>query len=612
MGALLAPLVVSVQFYVIRLLGISFDLTTDILIIINIPALILMWKRGGEVQLPDFRGVIHWGLVLVVPLACLAGPLVFWPQWRLFSGHPWMHADIVYSFANGELIPEEPSMAGVVLSYPWVGHIYQAVLSYVLDSPPVSNYRWTNLLWLVFTIQLTAGLVTRLGGRRFAAITSVIFLLFGVNFLGYLLAQNLPREFVKLINIWGDYRYTPWILKFCHFNQMSLALGLFIGITFLTAERWPEAHSWKRSILVFFLLSSLGFIYPLLLPAAYGVVFAGGVSMLLERFGKHRIVPRSHFVGIGLGALLAAVITIIYLDLVTQDSVKATMLGMDSLRSVLKKSVETFVVTFPLLCSLAVVFLKCWKNRRHTTLVLVLGGLSSLVCYVVLDIPYWSNEYKFIFTAAICLAPFSGLALEPLQDRLGRWALPLTVIIALVLAGPFFHKIHDFSHPEWLPVIDTSRFDLRLDKRERFSGISEAIKKKTPIETVLVLDQANLHLPTLTDRKLFAPPDKNQVLHGFAIGYDTLLPDLRGYDKGLIIKRKTILEGLFNQQSVQHRETSLEQILELGRPVGIILDERRSSVALDWLKKSNIGNRVYSGEDLVLWLVVPGEKYAYK
>jgi hypothetical protein len=134
----------------------------------------LIWKQGKEVTLPSFRILFPWGILLLTPLACFSGPLLYWPQWRLFCGHPWMHADIIYAIANGELVPKDPVFSGVVMSYTWVGHIYQAILCCLMDSSPISSYRWTNLLWLMLILQLSTGLFKKLRGNRFAAMSSVI------------------------------------------------------------------------------------------------------------------------------------------------------------------------------------------------------------------------------------------------------------------------------------------------------------------------------------------------------------------------------------------------------------------------------------------------------
>jgi hypothetical protein len=610
MGAVLSPLVVCVQFYLIRILGVPFEVTVFLLVVINLPVVILIWKQYKNVQFPSCKILFQWGILFIIPLACFSGPLLYWPQWRLFCGHPWMHADITYTFANGELVPKDPVLSGVVLSYPWVGHLYQAILSYLIDSPPISSYRWTNLLWLILILQVNTGLVKKLGGNRFAAMSSMIWLLFGINIFGYLLSQILPDEIVNTVSIWGDYRYTPWLLKFCHFNPMPFAMGFFICITYLMVEKWQKEHVWKRSLLLFLFIISLGLVYPVYLAPAYGVVFAAIVAALFDKEMRQQFMYWRYFLLVGFAVFLGTIISKYYLNFVTQDSYKATMLSITELRGVVRKSLEIIIVTFPLLCLLASIFINSLKAKKFTTLVLVLGAFSSFILCAFLHIPYFSNEYKFMFTAGICLAPFAGISMQNVEKYLGRWKITFLFFLSIFLAWPFFHKIYRNpfpQEPERLLRLDISEFNLRLDKNETFSKIADKIREETPLDTVLVIDKATFHVPTIVQRKLFAPP--NEVTHtdGLALTYETYLQGVRGYDDKLIKQRQIILAGLFDQQNANLRMESLECLLEMRKPIGIVIEQNRHQNLLSWLKKNKIGTCIYTDDRYLLWLIMPGQ-----
>jgi hypothetical protein len=376
------------------------------------------------------------------------------------------------------------------------------------------------------------------------------------------------------------------------------------------ADQWPEGREWSRPGLVFLLLIGLGLFYPQLFPIGFAVAFAGPASTFTTNFRASRPLAYNRLIVVGLAIFLATVISFAYLGLVTHDSIKATMLSISRPRTIVRKSLETIIVTFPLLCGLGLSFPRLWKHKRHTTLVLLMGFFASCALHVILSIPYFDNEYKFIFTAAICLAPFFGLAIEPFFSRLRHWALPVTLILGLILAGPFFHKLYT-DRPllneslKRIPLVDTRHFDLRLDERERFAGIADVVRKKTPKETLLVTDQSDLHLPTVTGRKLFAPPELDYQPPGVNLSYAMVLHNVRGYDKNLIDERVLILKALFNQRDTDLSVESLQRILRLGRPIGIILDERRHRTLLNRLEKGNIGASLYTGEGLVLWLVQP-------
>lgn len=608
LGAILSPLVVCIQFYVARLLGTSFEATVLVIVGINLPVLLLVLRNYERPVLLKYDVFVLWAVALIVPLACVSGPLMLFPEWRLFCGHPWMHADVVYQFANGMFIPEEPVLAGVVLSYPWAGHIPQAVLSCVLNSPAISSFRWTNLLWLAFIIHMNTAIVRRLGGRDFAALSSAIWLLFGVNISGYVLRHMLPSDLGSRVDILGDYRYTPWLLKFCDFNQMPFALGFIGGIAYLMTEKWPEEGIWGRSFILFALLLGLGVVYPICLAPAYGVVLGGAVTLFLEGRYGNGVAPRKRLFAIGLAVVLASILCLLNLDWVTQDSSKATMLSIVGKKSVAIRAFKTLIVTFPLVCLVGLSLRKVWRNKWDICFVLISGAAWSCMLHVTLHIPYFSNEYKFIFTAAMCLAPFSGLVMEKLQGGLGRWRTAFVVSLALILAWPFYDKIYRDpfpQKPEELTLLNTSEFNLRLDAREPFSAIADTIRDKTPLETILVMDHAEFHVPTVTRRALFAPTGYDKIYHGFALNYSTYLHGVRGYESTLIKQREKILAGFFDQENVVRRKNCLKHILALGRPVAIILDRGRHEILLNWLKNEKIGECIYEGGQ-VLWLVRSG------
>ena len=161
-------LVVSSEFYALRLMGIPFGPTAILLVAINLPTIYLIWKRRTEI------GVLHradWlvgAAALVIPLACVSSLLTNIDA-RIYSGHSWVHADAIYMFARGYLVPEDPNLAGFRLSYPvWAGLVLQGVHSYLANSPPVCSYIWTNLVSLIAVYGFAIGITKEMGGGRLA------------------------------------------------------------------------------------------------------------------------------------------------------------------------------------------------------------------------------------------------------------------------------------------------------------------------------------------------------------------------------------------------------------------------------------------------------------
>lgn len=217
MGAMLSPLIICLEFFVIRILGIPFAQTGLIVFLINLPALYLLYKKRHEISFPDRRTVIPHLLLLLVPFTLVLTRYVD-PQLRAYAGgHVWMHTDVIYMLSNGQLLLEEPDLAGVRLGYPWLGHVFQAVVSSLLGQSPVFNYSWTMLFWLVCICLIASKIVKELGGNELSSATAMIWLCFGINFVGYTLQQMILGDGVQL-GFWGDYRYSPWVSYFMGFN----------------------------------------------------------------------------------------------------------------------------------------------------------------------------------------------------------------------------------------------------------------------------------------------------------------------------------------------------------------------------------------------------------
>ena len=333
---------------------------------------------------------------------------------------------------------------------------------------------------------------------------------------------------------------------------------------------------------------------------------------------------------------LGLVVTFIHLRVVTADRV-AGAIELTALRSLGIKAVTVVVVSLPLLIGLALTLRRCWAERRTPTVVLVTGGAASLALYAVVTLPHWANEYKYVFTAAMCLMPFPALALEPLLRRAGRGSLALLAGVTLVLAAPLARKTYLFrtwGSPPWRhgnqdapigrPVADTSGFDLRLDDRERASALCDAVRGETPTDTILLTNGVGIHLPTLTRRHLYLPAEEEAV-YGVNRTGDYLLRLWRGYDPALLDERGAAVAELYGGDPGARRD-ALDRILALGRPLAIVLEVERGSARygrtperekeshraadrrlLEWLRAERRGRPIYEDEGYVVWLVSPIE-----
>ncbi len=607
-GAALSPVFLAAQLCLVRLTSVPFERAVPLLACLNALALIPVFKSFRQLSLPDLGTSLAACLVLGTTFLALA------PQYSnryavLYSTHAWMHAAPDYMVANGQMLLEEPALAGVRLAYPWAGYLFQAALSYALDSTPAYSYIWTNLLWIVLFYGLFVALAKEMGLRSFSAGFAPVWLFFGVNFLGELLHRVAPRSIAQF---GGEFRYATWIWYFISPSQMLFAVGMFLAMLLVLIRPSLWAEPGKNLTLSTLLLLGIGFVYPVLFPAA-AVLFAGRiiVELLTHTADAHLRWRRAAVLTLLAGS--ATAVTVAHLILITRDRVTPALL-LSTMRPIQEhfhsstpfgKALEYLVVMSPLLIGLLPIFRKLWAAQRPAVIVLLTGGAGSAALYILLFLPYFQNEYKFIFTGAASLAIFPAIALEPLTKRLGRKAIPAAVALTLLLAAPMFIKMYKYDlfwvNTHGAPVRPTG-FDLRLTSSERFAGIADAIRTQTPVPTMIVTEDAGVYLPPLTRRELFVSPRSPKAYPGVAIGEDVLLEGVKGYDSKLIEGRRAIEDDLFHSADPALISQALDRILSLKRPAVLIVDARIQSHLQEWLAKCGRGQAVFQGEDLTAWL----------
>lgn len=98
------------------------------LVIINLPCLFLILRgfRQIKLRLNHQRSIFLGGILFLLLASFLFFRWIENPLSRTFSWHALMHSDIVYALVRGELIPEEPELAGLHLAYGWIPHIFLA------------------------------------------------------------------------------------------------------------------------------------------------------------------------------------------------------------------------------------------------------------------------------------------------------------------------------------------------------------------------------------------------------------------------------------------------------------------------------------------------------
>jgi hypothetical protein len=238
--------------------------------------------------------------------------------------------------------------------------------------------------------------------------------------------------------------------------------------------------------------------------------------------------------------------------------------------------------------------------------VLGLAGLASLFLYAVFHIPHVRNEYKFAMSAALCLAPFAPLALQPLVRRAGRGGPWLAAGVVLALAAPAAVRLGDWPWAsERRPRLVLSDLSLRLAASEPGAALTDAIRERTPANAVLVVETEDLHLPTLTRRQLWVAPASDEILPGKGQRNDQLLRNVRGYPRALLRERRALVGELFESGDGARRERALARMLELGRPLAIAVERAGRAELADWLAGPARARVLYEDEATLLFGIEP-------
>ncbi|HUJ50504.1 MAG TPA: hypothetical protein VLW25_09900 [Bryobacteraceae bacterium] len=530
----------------------------------------------------------------------------------LYSTHAWMHAAPDYLVANGQLLIEEPDLAGVRLAYPWAGHAFQALLSYVLDSTPAYSYIWTGLLWIVVFYGLAAVLAMELGLSPLHAGFAPVWLFFGVNLARAVMLRIAPHH---LHWLGGDDRYAIWVFYFLYPTQMLFALAMFVAMLVILVSSSFWAEKAKNLALLSLLLLGIGFVYPILFPAAAALVGGRIGAEIVQATPDRRI----QFNRIRLLALLGAsttAVTVAYLVLMTRDRTTPAVLlsgfgpttEFRHSSTPIRKALECLVATSPLLLGLVLSIRRLWRSNQAAAMVLCAGALASAALYSLLFIPYYQNEYKFMFTAAASLAVFPAIAMEPFMKRIGNKTILVGTGLTLLLSIPLFIVMS--QKPFWVmpdgPRVRTDSFDLRLDNSQRFAGVIDAIRTGTPVQTVVVAEDTGVYLPTLTRRQLFVAPRSPKPYPGVAIRDDVLLKNVKGYSAKLIDSRRAVQDELFHAGDLDRISRSLERILDIKRPVAVIVDAQLQGNLSQLLAQLRSGRPLFQAQDIAAWLFFPG------
>ena len=591
LSVVLSPLVLVLEFFLLRTAGLRFETATYGAVVMNLPIFLWLMRhlfRWGQNE--TTIALKHRALLMamaIVPLAALFLMHLFDLPWRYFSAHPWMHADFVYAIANGALVPEEPGLAGIQIGYPYLAHVCQAMLSFLLDSPPQSSYVWSNLTWAICIIFLGDAAAKKIGGGIRCRVFTFLFMFFGLDGFSFLCEFVMPMDLVEKLHLEMGWRYSPWCWKFHSFDQMPMSLVVFGATVVALIDDDREHEGWQKTLVVTLLCVSQAIFYPILFPVSLALL---GLRFLISFFRKKGGMALLKETLIPL--VISTIVLVLWIKFVTTSHVDGKSIRLHTFDEFLMRSYRLLV---------AGAFLGVWifgfrrslRNNAHATWMLLGCMFASIALNVIFFIPWLENEYKYLFTMAFCAAPFCGLAVEKwLPTRSSAW-VPLAVALCLISSTMVLKRVsmRDENTADFAPpLVDASQFDMRLDASEELAEPLDAIREGSPVDAVFVHEAVSFHAAGVVQRSMFIPPTQERGYAGYGIQNRTMLRFNIGYSHRLIDERSEMLARFFGTPLSFDPTPLLTGIGELGRPAVVLLERARHGYLIAWFAASKIGH----------------------
>lgn len=602
----LSPLVLSLQFWLYKAVGLSIGSVSWGLLLVNSPSVLLMGT-----QLPRSVGQLAstatiWKVTgTVLPVIWVAANWVSFAGLRSYGWHNLMHADICYQLARAPLIPEEPEIAGRTLSYSWFGHGYWTALALASDQAPTAVSSLTTLILLlsIFSLLYYAG--RRLGLSEPAAIFVAGLGLFTSHALGETLhfaAAGLRITNLNLELFFADQRLTTLLDKFVSMDGMTLAFALLSALLFLSVS-YLRAPAFATALVAVLTLTGIGLIYTIAFPAAV-VLLAANVAQRI--FLSDRGKGWSSYgpvLWIGFGCLVAGLITMAWLRQATQGE-STPLFVFESGYTIKKKGIRLACAIGPffVLALLGLIFEI--KEKSWRGLGLFLAAIIYCLVYPVFSIR--GLEYKHFYFAALCLALVGAMAVDRLDGRWKRLRWPLALGVPLLLGClSWAHRFHFHANmPSTLgaaaPVNRSFYLDLVPDDPN--AAWVRTVRESTPSDSVFIGRNLPFHAGSFVARTLYFPCDHGVKSPGYNLSNFENLCTYRGCPKDVYLHREAVVGSLYDAQEEQTFEEIVAELGTLERPV-VIHSSEGEVPFLKWLMAHNRGACVYKDDRNIVWLL---------
>jgi hypothetical protein len=134
---------------------------------------------------------------------------------------------------------------------------------------------------------------------------------------------------------------------------------------------------------------------------------------------------------------------------------------------------------------------------------------------------------------------------------------------------------------------------------------TDAIRKKTPPATVIVVNHPEFHTTSFTARSLLVPSEGVKRHFGYNMDSQFNLLVERGYSRDLFENRYKLLEKIYAAEPGDMKQV-LNQLMALKRPIAIVVRPDDGRAFLGWLRVNRVGVDLFSDDDgRAVYLISP-------
>lgn len=597
--------VASAEYEVLRAFGLGSDSAVAALFPLNLPALFLVWRGRGGLAIPSVKDALGLGLAIAIPVLFLAVAFATHDE-KAYWGHIWLHTDMIYALRENAFAPEERQLAGLVATYPWIGHLFFLIQSTTLDESPLRSFTAINLVLATAYGGFAVATMRRLGAGRVGMLAAPFLFSFALNPVGVAFA-NLALATGNPLARWsylaGDPRYDFLLIKFLRLNLNQVGLVMLAALLLLiVAPQRDRADGRRLALLMSLMVLITTLHYPLYLPVALGFVAARAVAELgAGHQGDRRFVTTVAF-GSAIAAVVAAKLVLLPLGPRFID----VGIGVAGPGLIWRHGV--MVATACSLPALAALWLWAGPARRpfgRAEATLLIAGAGCAMLAVFTNIPNKDNEYKFVLAAGLALMPFLALALDEAfrHFRRGPALVGMAALTGLCIYGATDsvsrREMQDVDTP---PLVYQGLFQT-VAANDPLAGAIAAIRERTPESAVLLADDTPVEMSVLTLRAQYVPWDPDRIHPGMTFRNVYLLTNVKGYDPAIVSTRRQDLTALFDGPGADARSGALARIRALGRPIVLLIAAGRHPGFTDWLGGPGGGERIHADAGYEVWLL---------